>query len=281
MKAPSTTTSTITKSVPSRSINSPTPSATYPVATNTPSSPASGDQSNLDHSEYERLSETISQLQKNATTATPVRKTVAFSEIPNAGCSESLHSSELKGRYKSEPNLSRILTERDQNQSIDDDLFIGKKLLKGVSMVNLGGIQLNAEISQLYHTPVKEGHRHDGDENVIDEDIDDLDFEATPNSHASYDEYRANELFLNTNTPTNQFLGRRSMSPITKSTQRMSKAMQASEKIPSPILPSSIACSSYFILHFENFFLLSSAIKFVYILFFIIILMIFTLNRNP
>lgn len=253
MKAPSTVTSTITKSTSSRSSNSTPPSVTHPAATNTPLSPSSSDQSNLDHSEYERLSETISKLQQNATIATPVRKTVGFTEISNAGRSESPRKSELKSRYKSEPNLSRILTEHDQNQSNDIDRFIGKKLLKGVSMVNLGGAQLNAEFSELYHTPVKESRRHDGDENVIDEDIDDLDFEATPNSHASYDEYRTSEFLLNTNTPTNQFLGRRSMSPITKSTQRMSKAMQASKIIHFRNFPSTIACSSHFILHFEIF----------------------------
>lgn len=227
MKAPSTVTSTITKSIPSRSSNSPPPAA----ITTTPLSPG---QSNLDHSEYERLSETISQLQQNATAAISVRKTVGFSEIPKAGRSDSPQTSDLKARYKSEPNLSRILTEHNQNQSNETDRFIGKKLLKGVSMGDLGGIQLNTEFTELYHTPVKESHRHDGDENVIDEDIDDPDFEATPNSHASYDEYRTNEFLLNANTPTNQFLGRRSMSPITKSTQRMSKAMQASEIIPLP-----------------------------------------------
>lgn len=232
MKAPSTVTSTITKIIPSQSSNSSLPSVTNPATTITALSPATGDQSNLDHSEYERLSETISQLQQNAIPATPIRKTVGFSEIPNVGRSESPQTSDLKARYKSEPNLSRILTEHAQNQSNYNDRFMGKKLLKGVSMSNLGGFQLDAELSELYHTPVKEIHRHDGDENVIDEDIDDLDFEATPNSHASYDEYRTNECLLNTNTPTNQFLGRRSMSPITKSTQRMSKAMQASEIIP-------------------------------------------------
>lgn len=63
-----------------------------------------------------------------------------------------------------------------------------------------------------------------------DEDLDDPDFEATPSSQASAYSFGADDLMHVDTTPVNRFLGRRSMSPITKSTQRMSKAMQVCSK---------------------------------------------------
>lgn len=190
------------------------PSAAHPLAETSANT--------LDNSEYERLSETITKLQSIATPPPPplIRKTVAFSKLPGDANSSSSNSN--KSRYKSEPNLSRIVCDQklnlqthDQRNLADNGRYISNKLLKGVSMSNLA--------SDLYATPANV-KRNFGD----DEDLDDPDFEATPNSRDSSYVYDDDDLMHVVDiTPVNKFLvGRRSMSPITKSTQRMSKAMQ-------------------------------------------------------
>lgn len=152
--------------------------------------------------------------------------------------------------------------------------FISNKLLKGVSMVNLMVPTSESNGSSGHKTPhlrkstssqlLRSTERHpsvcprgvpsrsaaqlESDADEEEEDIDDPDFVATPQSQRSRSStysrrFSADGDFADIVTPTTRAggghaasllmqqqhvlnLGRRSMSPITKSTQRMSKAMQ-------------------------------------------------------
>ncbi|XP_055904227.1 rho GTPase-activating protein gacII [Eupeodes corollae] len=153
-------------------------------------------------------------------------------------------------RYKSEPNLSRIIKEHKE-LPIAKSKSLTRKLIKGVSMGNLrlpfanndsskrfgrsafslrrdvsdesGTFQEETESDYELEKPMQEeeveeeGHEGDEDNNTIE----------MPTSHLSY--YRNLELI--TSTPS-MMLERRSMSPITKSTQRMPKSMQESIMTP-------------------------------------------------
>ncbi len=173
---------------------------------------------------FELLSETLNRLQNTSTCSTSNKKTVAFNVAEDKReCDEHFNKStkEFKSFHKSEPDLSKIFTENTVNTTPlwNNGRFITSKLMKGVSMVNLkcpsfidrkilrksSSIQLKrkSSTSDLCETPCKE-----------DTLLDDEDFEETPNKENS----------LNWSQESSN--RRRSMSPITKSTQRMSKAMQ-------------------------------------------------------
>lgn len=173
----------------------------------------------LANSEYELLSETIIKLQQSFTTNQ--KSIVSLSRNQSESDIIGQVKCDLKLRYKSEPNLSQIIKDHDQTN-------IQNSLLKGISMVDVSAPSL-----AIAHTPIRPctrksvtyAKRYDIAEECTEgeeEDIDDPDFEATPNSQASYREC----LMDTSNIMTPHFLGRKSMSPITKSTQRMSKAMQ-------------------------------------------------------
>lgn len=177
---------------------------------------------------FELLSETLNRLQN--TSACSNKKTVVFNVTEetsksggeaDANVNKSTIKQDFKSFHKSEPDLSKILSENAVNTTPlwNNGRFITSKLMKGVSMVNLkcplfidrkiirksSSIQFKRKslVSELCETPCKEHSL-----------IDDEDFEETPNKDNS----------LNWSQESN--LRRRSMSPITKSTQRMSKAMQ-------------------------------------------------------
>lgn len=179
---------------------------------------------------FELLSETLNRLQ-NTSNCSSNKKTVAFNVAEDTNeCNvdgddghgnKSTNRQDFKSFHKSEPDLSKILSENAVSPAPlwSNGRFITSKLMKGVSMVNLkcplfidrkmirksSSIQLKRKslVTELCATPCKENSL-----------IDDEDFEETPNKENS----------LNWSQESN--LRRRSMSPITKSTQRMSKAMQ-------------------------------------------------------
>lgn len=136
----------------------------------------------------------------------------------------------IKSRYKSEPNLSRILTDHNMsstpihpnhtkysstNQSCNDS----NKLTKGVSLDNLKWF------TPCTNFPTPTILLKSNDSKLSSKEIsilDDPDFEATPNSESSFD-CQSNEIY----TPMELVgIGRESMSPIRQATQRMSRAMQ-------------------------------------------------------
>lgn len=185
------------------------------------------EQSGDDADSFQLLSETINRLQ-NTSTCSSNKKTVAFNVAENTSetgsdehVNKSTNKQDFKSFHKSEPDLSKIFSENTVNTTPlwNNGRFITSKLMKGVSMVNLkcpsfidrkilrksSSIQFNRKslTNELCKTPCKD-----------DSLIDDEDFEETPNKENS----------LNWSQESN--LRRRSMSPITKSTQRMSKAMQ-------------------------------------------------------
>lgn len=178
---------------------------------------------------FELLSETLNRLQNTSNCSN--KKTVAFNVAEESEekrnekddrVNKSKNKNDFKSRYKSEPDLSRIFSENNQNTTPlwNNGRCITKKLMKGVSMVNLKrplfidrkvmqkstSILLKPLVNESCGTPCKEVSL-----------IDDEDFEATPNKENS----------LSWSQGSN--IRRRSMSPITKSTQRMSKAMQVSK----------------------------------------------------
>lgn len=177
---------------------------------------------------FELLSETINKLQNTSNCS--IKKMVAFnvardsSETGSEGdeqVNKSTNKQDFKSFHKSEPDLSKIFSENTVSTTPlwSNGRFLTRKLMKGVSMVNLkcplfidrkilrksSSIQFKRKslTNELCETPCKD-----------DSLIDDEDFEETPNK----------ENILNWSRESN--LRRRSMSPITKSTQRMSKAMQ-------------------------------------------------------
>lgn len=138
--------------------------------------------------------------------------------------------------------------------------YIANKLLKGVSMVNLmlptSSPSIRKSTSSLFRSnehlstiltrsPSSVTNRSDDvDSNMrtpvartpitdeFEEDIDDPDFVATPNSqrtsrrNSEHDDFSEGYQTPVLARQEHRLLGRKSMSPITKSTQRMSKAMQ-------------------------------------------------------
>lgn len=282
----------------------------------------------LESSEFELLSETISQLQQSFPASENSSKTtVAFHNNPIVD-RENRHAALKTSRYRSEPNLTNILG--DHNGQLTNDLdvvdgaavaaavaastettatttmgtthrrqsggrYIANKLLKGVSMVNLmlpslastskvsSELPTTPKIPITACTPPKQRQPKTANETEQqtttagsemlrieeDEDIDDPDFVATPQSQRSLNNhsrrFSADGDYADIVTPTTRstgsahaslllshqqqhlqhilMSGRRSMSPITKSTQRMSKAMQV---VCSFILfIKSTHCSSY------------------------------------
>lgn len=201
------------------------------------------------------------------------KKSVAFEQDVHPDADEDIENryADFKSRHKSESDLSNILTLSNNHRGtpVDDQSnalktgnqisgrtggrYIANKLLKGVSMVNLmkadsesimpktfksndqnatplrriTSVERIGLIDENIQTPAKAQH-------TFDEDIDDPDFVATPNSqrtssrrNSDIDEFGDGELTPLAEQRHRQLLvGRRSMSPITKSTQRMSKAMQ-------------------------------------------------------
>lgn len=228
----------------------------------------------IETNEFERLSETITKLQNasqaNAMCAV-AKKSVAFVQDDYNDEDIENRYADLKSRHKSEPDLSNILQSSNTNRTeaivnqtnllqIGHQIgggtggrYIANKLLKGLSMVNL----MSPDTSPLVHQSAKEpftpvernaavARRGSIDVNertplnrihtqpTFDEDIDDPDFVATPNSqrtssrrNSDIDEFDdAVHTPLGEQRQRQHLMGRRSMSPITKSTQRMSKAMQ-------------------------------------------------------
>lgn len=174
---------------------------------------------------FELLSETINRLQNTSNCSN--KKTVLFnvaedeSETSEENQIVNKSAKDFKSFHKSEPDLSKIFSEKDVSTTPlwNNGRFITSKLMKGVSMVNLkcpsfidrkimrksSSIQFKRKslASEPCETPCKE--------NTL---IDDEDFEETPIKENNLDWSQESDL------------RRRSMSPITKSTQRMSKAMQ-------------------------------------------------------
>ncbi|XP_055855723.1 uncharacterized protein LOC129918978 [Episyrphus balteatus] len=150
---------------------------------------------------------------------------------------------EYQSRYKSEPNLSRIMKEHKEIP-ISKSKSLTRKLIKGVSMGNLrlpfandsskrfrrSAMSLRRNVSDESETFQEENESDYESEKPMDEEEEDNDENNTiemTTSHLSY--YRNLELI--TSTPS-MMLERRSMSPITKSTQRMPKSMQESIMTP-------------------------------------------------
>lgn len=179
---------------------------------------------------FELLSETLNRLQNTSNCSS--KKTVAFnvaedrSEMDHEAGDECVNKSakDFKSFHKSEPDLSKIGSGSTTTTPLwNNGRFITSKLMKGVSMVNLKcpsfidrkilrkstSVQFKRKSSttDLCATPCKEHSM-----------LDDEDFEETP--------VKENSL----NWSQESHLRRRSMSPITKSTQRMSKAMQVRKK---------------------------------------------------
>lgn len=277
----------------------------------------------LESSEFELLSETIGQLQQSFPASENSSKTtVAVHNNPIVD-RENRHAALKTSRYRSEPNLTKILGDHNGPDVVDGETvaaavsamtettattamgtthrrqsggrYIANKLLKGVSMVNLmlpslastskvsSELPTTAKIPIIACTPPKqrqpttanetEEHTTTAGSEMLrieeDEDIDDPDFVATPQSQRSLNNhsrrFSADGDYADIVTPTTRstgsahaslllshqqqhlqhilMSGRRSMSPITKSTQRMSKAMQV---VCSFILfIKSTHCSSY------------------------------------
>lgn len=138
-------------------------------------------------------------------------------------------SSDIKSRYKSEPNLSRILTDHNMsstpihsnhtkyslaNQFSNDS----NKLSKGVSLDNLKWATSCTDLLSAAILLKNNESKLSSKETSI---LDDPDFEATPNSESSFD-CQTNEIY----TPIMVGIGRESMSPIRQATKRMTLAMQ-------------------------------------------------------
>lgn len=175
------------------------------------------DLSGDDVDSFELLSETLNRLQNTSNCSN--KKTVAFNvdeEASITGSEEddrinrSKNKLDFKSLHRSEPDLSKIFSENTVNTTPlwNNGRYITSKLMKGVSMVNLK-CPLFIDRKLIRKSLVKEPSETPCKENSL---IDDEDFEATPNKEDSWSQ--------------ESNLRRRSMSPITKSTQRMSKAMQ-------------------------------------------------------
>lgn len=200
------------------------------------------------------------------------KKSVAFerNDYPEDEGDLENRFADFKSRHKSESDLSNILSSTNINRVTPKGnqanilksgtqigvgtggRYIANKLLKGVSMVNLMspdsdlllqktfranepiGTPLGQSIDENTRTPSNRSQPTAKTQPTFDEDIDDPDFVATPNSQrtSSRRNSEIDEFGDGMHTPlaeqrNRQYLvGRRSMSPITKSTQRMSKAMQ-------------------------------------------------------
>lgn len=117
---------------------------------------------------------------------------------------------DVKSRFKSEPNLSKILQE---TVKFETPKKLASKLIKGVSMVNLR-LPFSTE-KKLVQKSKSVLIKSSTNRNCFKENI---------------PESPSREFFLSNfdcleNTP-NTYRGRNSMSPISKSTQRMPKSMQ-------------------------------------------------------
>lgn len=163
-------------------------------------------------------------------------------------------------RVTPKTNQLNVLKSGNQIAGGTGGRYIANKLLKGVSMVNLMSPDLNlsthkslksndqiatqfnhvpADRIEDVHTPCNRSHppTKSSAQQTFDEDIDDPDFVATPNSQRTSSRRNSDidEFGEGMHTPLGEqrhrqlLLGRRSMSPITKSTQRMSKAMQVTK----------------------------------------------------
>lgn len=183
-------------------------------------------------------------------------------------------NADCKSRHKSESDLSNILSLSTNNRvspitnqsnvlkrgNGTGGRYIANKLLKGVSMVNLlspdsnpllhktfksneqiatplghsANIRLGDPVNENIRTPFNRSQPQSKSQPTFDEDIDDPDFVATPNSQRTSSRRNSDidDFSDGLHTPLGEqrhrqfVVGRRSMSPITKSTQRMSKAMQ-------------------------------------------------------
>lgn len=116
---------------------------------------------------------------------------------------------DMKSRFKSEPNLSKILQE---TVKFETPKKFTSKLIKGVSMVNLR-LPFSTEkklVQKSKSVLIKSTKRNYFKENILESPTREL--------------FPSNLDCLE-NTP-NTFRGRNSMSPISKSTQRMPKSMQ-------------------------------------------------------
>ncbi|KAJ6646591.1 Rho GTPase-activating protein 19 [Pseudolycoriella hygida] len=183
---------------------------------------------------FELLSETINKLQ-NTSNCSSNKKVVAFDvgEHTNKSNSErdghmnKSNKQDFKSFHKSEPDLSKICSENVVSTTPlwNNGRFITRKLMKGVSMVNLKrplftDRKLIRKASSVHFKRKSLESDSCGTPCKNESLIDDEDFEETPNKDNS----------LSWSQESN--LRRRSMSPITKSTQRMSKAMQESIMTP-------------------------------------------------
>ena len=174
---------------------------------------------------------TIAVDEKQTENQIPTKKSVEFKRIvspllhDNSDKLNTTSETDLhRSRFKSEPNLSTILRE----PNISSIASISSKLGKGASMFNLTIQQsimdktkskseenmLVSKCANDFQSPI--------DVQEVEEDLDDPDFEESEDDDDQADEH----------TPVNFYSTRQSMSPITKSTQRMSKAMQESIMTP-------------------------------------------------
>lgn len=117
---------------------------------------------------------------------------------------------DMKSRFKSEPNLSRILQE---TVKFETPKKLASKLIKGVSMVNLR-LPFSTE-KKLVQKSKSVLIKSSTTRNCFKENI-----AESPCSQFFQTDFACLE-----NTPIT-FRGRNSMSPISKSTQRMPKSMQ-------------------------------------------------------
>lgn len=117
---------------------------------------------------------------------------------------------DMKSRFKSEPNLSKILQE---TVKFETPKKLASKLIKGVSMVNLR-LPFSTE-KKLVQKSKSVLIKSSTNRNCFKENI--------PDSPCR--EFFQSNFDCLENTP-NTFRGRNSMSPISKSTQRMPKSMQ-------------------------------------------------------
>ena len=177
---------------------------------------------------------------------------------------QSKNISDLKSKYKSEPNLSRISRiegNNCDNENIDVDYSkesnksFASKLIKGVSLGNLRipftTFDKSRNVKRAASLLIRKISKTDcfsSDEilnpttpcknvlQITEDDCSDDEADASSDVGSETDAETSQNLKiyrnidLITSTPSH-FLGRRSMSPITKSTQRMPKAMQVYRKL--------------------------------------------------
>lgn len=173
----------------------------------------------------------------SAVVSTPSAKTYTNSIEEDIQTSNSFNMHKFVTCFKSEPNLSKVLKEKNRSSSpmMHRGRFIARKLLSGVSMINLGlpfaGNSYEKTNKRKYEkeSSLNNIHYHDCKPTNSFYNNDQM----PPNDQINEKENILSiQLALKKETSLNKAenlsdsIGRDSVSPITKSTHRMPKAMQ-------------------------------------------------------